>query len=78
MIDARKLAPTLQGVDGEFGEIVSSLHKAAEIIETADRVPDETVKKPLLDGARQMLQNVTDALDGRRTDGLVIAEEDDE
>jgi hypothetical protein len=53
------------------------LHKAAEVIETADRVPDEDVKRPLLEGARTMLQNVIDALDGRRTEGLVEVEEDE-
>ena len=61
---------------GEMHPVCATLHKAAEIIETADRTPDEAVKKPLLDGARTMLQNVIDALDGRRTDGLVMPEDD--
>ncbi len=68
MIDTSKIA----GTDGgEMCAVCVTLHKAADIIDTADRTPDETVKRPLLDGARTMLQNVIDALDGRRTDGLV-------
>jgi hypothetical protein len=64
---------------GEMCAVCETLHRAAEIISTADRVPDETVKKPLLDGAKTMLQNVIDALDGRRTEGLVQPDvEDDE
>lgn len=80
MVDNSKIAPPMQDAPGEFGEIVVTLHKAAEIIETADRVPDEAVKDPLLDGARTMVQNVIDALDGRRTDGLAQPgmEDDDE
>jgi hypothetical protein len=59
--------------------VCATLHNAAEVIETADRTPDEDVKRPLLEGARTMLQNVIDALDGRRTEGLVQPEaEDDE
>ena len=80
MIDTAKLnKPDFAPEMGEFCPVCATLHKAAEIIETADRTPDESVKKPLLDGARTMLQNVIDALDGRRTDGLVgpDAEEDD-
>lgn len=80
MIDTTKLnKPDYAPEAGEFMAVCATLHKAAEIIETADRTPDESVKKPLLDGARTMLQNVIDALDGRRTDGLVMAgEEEDE
>jgi hypothetical protein len=62
---------------GEMSPVCATLHKAAEVIETADRVPDEDVKRPLLEGARTMLQNVIDALDGRRTEGLVEVEEDE-
>jgi hypothetical protein len=63
---------------GEMCAVCETLHRAAEIISTADRVPDETVKKPLLDGAKTMLQNVIDALDGRRTEGLVQTEGEDD
>ena len=78
MLDSTKMVqPDI--IAGEMAPICATLHKAAEVIETADRTPDEAVKRPLLDGARTMLQNVIDALDGRRTDGLVQpeAEEDD-
>ena len=44
----------------------------------ADRTPDETVKKPLLDVAKIMLQNVFDALYGRRTEDFVEPEMDDD
>ena len=64
---------------GEMFSVCETLHSAAEIISTADRTPDEDVKKPLLDGAKTMLQNVIDALNGRRTEGLVQPEaEEDE
>lgn len=77
MLDTSKMSRPDFGPDaGEMHPVCATLHKAAEIIETADRTPDEAVKKPLLDGARTMLQNVIDALDGRRTDGLVMPEGD--
>ena len=77
MIDTSKMGRP-DYAPGEMCPVCETLHKAAEVIETADRTPDETVKKPLLEGARTMLQNVIDALDGRRTEGLVEPEEDDE
>ena len=77
MIDTSKMSRPDFGPDtSEMSPICVTLHKAAEIIETADRTPDESVKRPLLDGARTMLQNVIDALDGRRTEGLVEPEPD--
>ena len=57
---------------GEMCAVCATLHDAADIIATADRIPDETAKNPLLDGAKTMPQNVIDALNGRRTDGLVM------
>lgn len=63
---------------GEFCPVCTTLHDAAEILHTADRIPDETTKAPLIEGARKMVQNVLDALDGRRTDGLVEPENDDD
>ena len=80
MVDTSKMSrPDYVPESGEMCLVCATLHTAAEVIETADRTPDESVKRPLLDGARTMLQNVIDALDGRRTDGLVQPEaEDDE
>ena len=79
MIDTSKMGKPDYAPDmGEMCPVCETLRKAAEVIETADRTPDETVKKPLLDGAKIMLQNVIDALDGRRTEGLVQPEEDDD
>lgn len=63
---------------GEFCAVCTTIHDAGEILHTADRIPDETTKAPLIEGARKMLQNVMDALDGRRTDGLVQDPEDEE
>ena len=79
MIDTSKMSRSDFMADaGEMHPVCMTLHKAAEIIETADRTPDEDVKAPLLEGARTMLQNVIAALDGRRTEGLVMPEDDDE
>lgn len=80
MLDTAKMVmPDFVAGAAEMSPICETLHKAAEVIETADRTPDEDVKRPLLEGARTMLQNVIDALDGRRTAGLVQPEaEDDE
>lgn len=79
MIDNRKMSRReFDGAGGEMCQVCETLRKAAEVIDTADRTPDESVKKPLLDGARTMLQNVIDALDGRRTEGLVEPGEDDD
>lgn len=78
MLDTSKMSrPEFSADAGEMYSVCETLHKAAEIISTADRTPDEAVKKPLLDGARTMLQNVIDALDGRRTDGLVMPDGED-
>lgn len=79
MIDTSKMSKSDFGPDvSEMNPICVTLHKAAEIVETADRTPDESVKRPLLNGARTMLQNVIDALDGRRTEGLVEPDGDDD
>lgn len=79
MIDGNKMVkPDFAPEIGEFAAVCATLHHAAEVIQTADRVPDETVKAPLLDGAKIMLQNVIDALNGRRTDGLVQPEAETE
>lgn len=79
MLDTSKMSqPDFMADAGEMHPICATLHKAAEIIETADRTPDEAVKAPLLDGAKTMLQNVIDALNGRRTDGLVMPDADDD
>lgn len=78
MISNTKLSrPDFAPDMGEMSPVCATLHHAAEVIETADRTPDEAVKRPLLEGARTMLQNAIDAIDGRRTDGLVEPEEDD-
>lgn len=71
MIDAGKMNVPEYGDNGEFCAVCVTLHDSAEILHTADRIPDETTKSPLIEGAKRMIQNVLDALNGRRTDGLV-------
>ena len=71
MIDASKMNVPEYGDNGEFCAVCVTLHDAAEILHTADRIPDESTKAPLIEGARKMLSNALDALEGRRTDGLV-------
>jgi hypothetical protein len=79
MIDNSKMSkPEYGETPGEMCLVCETLHRASEIIRTADQTPDESVKKPLLDGARVMIQNCLDALDGRRTDGLVVDPEEDD
>ena len=63
---------------GEFCPVCTTLHDAGEILHTADRIPDEGTKAPLIDGAKMMIQNVLDALNGRRTEGLVEPEPSEE
>lgn len=81
MIDNAKMSRVeYEPESGELRSVCDTLHQAADIISTADRTPDESVKKPLLEGAKTMLQNVIAAIEGRRTDGLVepIPDDDDE
>lgn len=72
MIDTSKMSrPEFEPESGEMRPVCETLHRAAEIISTADRTPDESVKTPLMEGAKTMLQNVIAAIEGRRTEGLV-------
>ena len=50
---------------------------AAVMAGTAERYPLECSCSRMIEGAKKMVQNVLDALNGRRTDGLVEPEEDD-
>lgn len=77
MINAEKMNAPQYGEMSEFAPVCCTLSDASEILHTADRIPDETTKAPLIEGATKMVRNVLDALEGRRTDGLVI-EDDDE
>jgi hypothetical protein len=72
MIDDKKMIrPEYGDAPREMLLVCETLHKAGEILQTVDLTQDESVKKPLLDGARVMIKNCLDALDGRRTYGLV-------
>lgn len=77
MINAEKMNAPQYAEVSEFAPVCCTLADASEILHTADRIPDETTKAPLIDGATKMVRNVLDALEGRRTDGLVEPEEDD-
>ena len=77
-MDTSKMNRPEYGPEGEFCPICATLHDAEEILHTADRIPDETTKTPLIDGAKIMIQNVLDALNGRRTEGLVQPEAEDD
>lgn len=76
MIDASKMNAPEYGEQSEFSSACVTLHDSAEILHTADRIPDESTKAPLIEGVKKMIQNVLDALNGRRTDGLVESEDD--
>ena len=41
---------------------IGTVHGAADILESANRTPDENVKRDLISAAKQTLQNVIDAL----------------
>ena len=77
-MDTSKMNRSEFGPEGEFCPVCATLHDAEEILHTADRIPDETTKAPLIDGAKIMIQNVLDALNGRRTEGLVQPEAEDD
>ena len=47
---------------GSLYPVTMTLRNACDVLESADRTPDEAVRKPLITGAVQMLQNVIDAL----------------
>ena len=78
MIDTGKMNVPEYGENGEFCAACTTLHDAAEILHTADRIPDESTKAPLVEGAKKMISNVLDALDGRRTDGMVTPDNNDD
>ena len=79
MVDTSNMNKPEWGDNSEFSPVCTTLHDAAEILHTADRIPDDSTKDPLIEGATKMIRNVLDALEGRRTDGLVEPpiEEDD-
>ena len=47
---------------GSLYPATMTIRNACDVLESADRTPDEAVRKPLITGAVQMLQNVIDAL----------------
>ena len=47
---------------GSLYPATMTLRNACDVLESADRTPDEAVRKPLITGAVQMLQNVIDVL----------------
>ena len=61
---------------GSLYPATMTLRNACDVLESADRTPDEAVRKPLITGAVQMLQNVIDALTEKEPDNPET--EDDE
>lgn len=58
--------------NGDLWPAISILHGSGEILEQANRTPDEQVKRDLISAVRKNLQNVIDALEGQEP------EDDDE
>ena len=48
--------------NGDLWPAISILHGSGEILEQANRTPDEDVKRDLIAAVRKNLQNVIDAL----------------
>jgi hypothetical protein len=71
MVNTASMNKPEWGENSEFSPVCATLHDASEILHMADRVPDETMKAPLIESASKMVRNVLDALEGRRTDGLI-------
>ena len=61
---------------GSLYPATMTLRNACDVLESADRTPDEAVRKPLITGAVQMLQNVIDALTEKEPENPEM--EDDE
>ena len=62
-MDVSKLVkPEFAPEAGSLYPATMTLRNACDVLESADRTPDEAVRKPLITGAVQMLQNVIDAL----------------
>lgn len=59
MIDATKVAGDNQY---EIDPVIGAVCSAREVLEQAQRNPDEKIKAPLIKAARLMLQNALDAL----------------
>ena len=77
MDTSKLIKPEFMPESGSLYPVTVTLRNACDVFESADRTPDDEVRKDLIAGAVKMLQNVIDALNGRRTDGLVEPEEDD-
>ena len=61
---------------GSLYPATMTLRNACDVLESADRTPDEAVRKPLITGAVQMLQNVIDALTEKEPDNPETEEDE--
>lgn len=52
---------------GSLYPVIVTLRNACDVFESADRIPDDEVRKDLIAGAGKMLQNVIDALKPEET-----------
>jgi hypothetical protein len=59
---ASLVKPEFVPENGDLWPAISILHGAGEILEQANRTPDDQVKRDLISAVRKNLQNVIDAL----------------
>ena len=63
---------------GNLYPAVTVLRQTCDVLESADRTPDEAARKDLISGAVKMLQNVIDALKPEITENNPEEPEEDE
>lgn len=59
---ARLVKPEFVPESGDLWPAISTLHGTAEVLESANRTPDNEVKRDLVSAVVKNLQNVIDAL----------------
>lgn len=63
---------------GSLYPAVTVLRQTCDVLESADRTPDEAARKDLISGAVKMLQNVVDALEPETTENNTDEPEEDD
>ena len=77
MDTSKLIKPEFMPESGSLYPVTVTLRNACDVFESADRTPDEEVKKDLIAGAVKMLQNVIDALKPEETGDNPEEPEDD-
>ena len=54
MVDTSNMNKPEYGDNSEFSPVCTTLREASEILHTADRIPDDSTKAPLIEGATKM------------------------